>query len=679
MLSALIEDENLVEPLDIQQAYVHFSDEVMDLQVVEKFLGAVELRYLQEPGKPFDPTRIRSNLRILEGFGSELHKEKFNRLTNEVRHGIKNWISALSARDRTIGPFHIRQYCDDPAHRIEPIVYSALTRFYREVEPTPDCQSKFDVAITRLFSRCPEPPFREMLIEREDLVDQIAALFEGWDFGENKSVKAGHPALVTAKLDDFQREALGLADYSDLLSSDLFDRLRTFKRKLGSLYFHPEIAAAAVDCNIAVGNTFNRLLSQANEAVTQKFGEGRDLAGAFYDSSPDAEQHVRSILSELRQELGEENGTFESDTATLEEMVGLVCEGAHQQKSVSRAANGNRTNSTNPDGSEPALPTAQKRLEKVFFALSQPEPDLTSIRRHAEQFGAMAGIDLKDFIGDPSDPNDHLCRNVFGVLLWIEELCESELNAPGEMSKKLKEELHRLLRKSEEFSEQLDYLVRENTAQAQNRLLIVSNRLLESRLKLKRGIARFTRKNLEAAVVQPVSETERLETVQRKPGRVRGFWSGSMNRWLAAATVLVCLASAGIYYFDQVMSRSLPVARDVELLDVSRLPMGSHLKQGLSKDGIMMLTAKQSWARLSAEEQKKNLEDLLEFPTKTKVSAVMITDEMGRVLGNGTKEGTKILGKVQVADSGADTEKKENSEDPKASEETSNRESLQTP
>lgn len=650
MPSMLIDEIELVEPLEIQQAFVFYSDEVMDLQMVDNFLTAVERRYLQNADQPYDPSRIRSHLRFLESLSGELPIEKFNRILSDVRSGIAEWMTSLEDRDSQIQAFHLRQYCDEPGRKVEPVVYSALTRFYRELPASPSNQSKFDLAVTRLFSKTQDPPFREMLIERDDLVEQIAALFEGWDLYKPRKKESGHASLVAAKLDDFQREAQALADYKELFGSDLFDRLRAFKRKLGGLYVHPSIAAAAVECNITVGNAFNEVLTNANSKATEKVSEGVDLAGAFYDASPGAESVISEILSDLRLKSAEAIDSEDSESASVEDILALVCEGPGSGwEPVADPKNKRDPEAAIDAPAKPTVPTAQKRLERFFFALSQPEPEVATIRKHVSRFAGLSDIDLQDFIGKPEDPNDHLCRNVLGVLLWIEELCENELNTKGEMSSSLRDELHRLLRRSEEFSEQLDYLIRENSAASQSRLLIVSNNLLESRLKLKRGIARFTRRNLEKAV------EERPEPVVEVEERATPFAitvAGPTNRWLIAATLLVSLVSGAIYFIDQQMGQFIPVAKDVELLDVERLPQGEHLSQGFKKGGLMMITAKDSWTSLSEEEQKQNLEDLRSFPTKTAVSTVMITDTSGRMLGDSSSEGTRILGKLQFADAG---------------------------
>jgi hypothetical protein len=503
-----------------------------------------------------------------------------------------------------------------------------------------------------------------MLIEREDLKAQIEALFEGWDHSTPARRSSAHAVLVAAKLDDFQREAESLREYAELQRSGIFDRLRAFKRKLGDLYFEPEITAAAVECNIVVGNVFNRLLASANEKLGERVTEGLDVAGAFYDAAPGSEQYVTEIPSELRGEPAEnESAGGSGGKATVNDLLELVCEGTGLERRDRDSESGPRDpeRTKTSEAASHSLPCAQKRLEPLFFTLSQPQPDLAALRDHMRKFADIDEIDLKDFIGRPEDPSDHLCRNVLGVVLWVEELCEHELNQKGEMSSGLKDELHRLLRKSEEFSEQLDYLVRENSSTTNNnRLLIVSNKLLEARLKLKRGIARFTRRNLAPA---PAPEALRVETVVEEVHPVTAprfeITNGRTSPWLIGATLLVCVVSGIIYLIDQQMGSFIPVPKDVEILDVRRLPMGEHMQQAFRKNGLVFITAKSSWAQMPEEDQRQNLQELIEYPSKTKVTKVMITDGMGRILGDVSPEGTRILGKVQIADSNPTVEPQE--------------------
>jgi hypothetical protein len=131
MFTQTVDEISFVDPFEIQQAIVNFGDEVSDLQVFENFLAAVERRYLRESGPQFDNSRLKTNLKLLQGFSGELHHQKFNRHIGEIREGIRNWICELQQRDAGIAAYNVRRYCDDPSRKIEPIVYSALTRFYR--------------------------------------------------------------------------------------------------------------------------------------------------------------------------------------------------------------------------------------------------------------------------------------------------------------------------------------------------------------------------------------------------------------------------------------------------------------------------------------------------------------------------------------------------------------------
>lgn len=650
MPSTLIQDLDLVEPLEIQHAFVFLSDEVTDLQVVDNFLLALERRYLQETAPRFDPVRVRSTLRVLEGFSGELHVEKFNDLLSEVKSGIDKWKSSLETRDSAIHAYHIRQFCDEPGRMVQPMVYSALTRFYRGLSSSAESQSKFDLAITRLFAKSPNPPYREMLIDRDDLSEQIGALFEGWDLEGTARRSSPHSSLLIAKLDDFQREALSLANYEELLRSDLFDRLRAFKRKLGPLYRQPDIAAAAIECNIAVGNSFNRLLNKANNPVHEKLNEGIDLAEAFYDASPRAEEYISDILFDVRKGSSEGDEKQGQKSASVEDILSLVCEGPDTWRDSDQSRRGRSGSAKSSSSADP--PIVQKRLEPVFRALSKPEPDLSVMRGHMARFGGLKDIDIADFIRNPEDPNEHLCRNVLGVMFWIEELCDNELNKSGKMTSALRDDLHRLLRKSEEFSEQLDYLVRENADESLNRLLIVSNRLLDARLKLKRGIARFTRRNIGQVVRDPAAAEADLPEIV--PPKFAVAAAGPTNRWIIATMLVITLLSVGLYFFDKQVHQIIPVASDVEFMDVNRLPGGEHFSQALQKNGVMVLTAKQSWSRLPVEEQRAKLEALKKLPTSVSTKEVMVTDESGRMLGDSSAKGTRVIGELKFADSGKD-------------------------
>ena len=71
--------------------------------------------------------------------------------------------------------------------------------------------------------------------------------------------------------------------FEELINNKLFDRFREFKRGLGQRFFDPEIVAASIECNLAVGNAFNTLLGNANENLSSKLISTFDFAEAFHD------------------------------------------------------------------------------------------------------------------------------------------------------------------------------------------------------------------------------------------------------------------------------------------------------------------------------------------------------------------------------------------------------------
>jgi hypothetical protein len=200
-----------------------------------------------------------------------------------------------------------------------------------------------------------------------------------------------------------------------------------------------------------------------------------------------------------------------------------------------------------------------------------------------------------------------------------------------------------LLQRVQSFTEQLEELVEISDQTVQNRLLIVSNKLLETRLKLERNIVRFTNHHLGRAKV-PVMETEAvsLSPVTERDSIKRA--KPRFNRWLMAATFLVALLCGGAFVLAEQMSGAIPLPKDVEEINVAELPKGEHLHIAHRQSSTLFVSSKESWKSLSAEEKRENLQNLLNYPAKTKLNSVIIIAPDGLPLGDISPDEINIFG-----------------------------------
>ncbi len=256
-------------------------DEISCLEVVEFILSAVEREQLRIAPSSYDTVPIKQErkkfLDVVENSDGPLSPEAGKALRKE----IERWNSVLLERDSGISTTALRRFCED--NHLSSKVLVALARFYRNLTFSEIVRSKFDLIVTRLFSRDLPNSKREMAFERDDLIVSLNELYSEWssipvyaDSNEDSEL-----ILAAFKFEDFIEEAKKAHSIDELLTSGYFKRLKSFKRKTGENFFSPLLVASAIECNISVGNQYVSLIAKEkkrkeNKKIGERFGQSHD-------------------------------------------------------------------------------------------------------------------------------------------------------------------------------------------------------------------------------------------------------------------------------------------------------------------------------------------------------------------------------------------------------------------
>jgi hypothetical protein len=89
-----------------------------------------------------------------------------------------------------------------------------------------------------------------------------------------------------------------------------------------------------------------------------------------------------------------------------------------------------------------------------------------------------------------------------------------------------------------------------------------------------------------------------------------------------------------VYITNQSFTATANRAMNVEYLNVVSLPDGRYIKSAVRQHNKLTITAKDEWAMRTAEEQKATLRKLFSVKSKEKVDFILVTDGLGRPLGN---------------------------------------------
>jgi hypothetical protein len=504
--------------------------EAVRLRVVERFLSEVERRLLNASPRIFDVERVRTALQILKTLTPEDDIEEFLEAEFRLDQEFHLWRTLIEERDRSIETHHFRRFCDSATPPLGEAIYRALADFYRRLDPTPSVLSKFDLVMTRLFSAIGEDGRRTLTCPREQLSKEVGKILgiRGYVPGSATNIEA-----AVATIDLFTAEALELTDFESLVHSKIFDRYRDFKRDLEEVFFHPEIVAAAIDCNITVGTVFKELLAAADEKLGERLTLDVDLPGVLHDPSPDARAHV-SELFQVFFGIDEDDidEAVEDDLGFLEMLLAATSVGEVEGDA---------------GGSDEAGVSAQDRLAPFLKTLTLERPDPRLLREQIDRFEEMRLLDLDDFLYKQDGSPDPLCRRVLGLILWSSEFRANELRQRRELSESTQQEAMALLRKAEDLAMLLRAEIDESDAWNANRILSVLNTLLESRIRFERSIVKYTSRNLAALPVSsaPAKTSQAAPTSSPQPAEPL------VNKWLIAAIVLVLLLSGILYIVSQ--------------------------------------------------------------------------------------------------------------------------------
>ncbi len=254
--------------------------EVSSLQMVEHVITGVEREYLKLIPKPFDDFNAKKALSTFLNTSDAGSSEEHATAEYNLMHETESWCTALAVRDREVPVSALRQYCERSRPALSSQALLSLGRFYRNLPYSEQVRSKFDFVITRLFSRAVGQEKRVCLFKREEMLGHINTLYSDWSSIPLYAVDEDDSKVMLTALsfEDLAIEAENAASFDQLIESDFFGRLRMFKESIAELFYAPQVAAAAIDCNIRIGNAYVELIDRErqkldSDSLRLKYGE----------------------------------------------------------------------------------------------------------------------------------------------------------------------------------------------------------------------------------------------------------------------------------------------------------------------------------------------------------------------------------------------------------------------
>ncbi|MGI8469249.1 MAG: hypothetical protein ACR2N3_12435 [Pyrinomonadaceae bacterium] len=238
-------------------------EEVSSLQMVEHILSGVERDQMKIVPQSYDNISVSKALHEFLQVSKNSNSPENASAEFKLMQETESWYSALAFRDKNILPAHLRRYCETTRPVLSAQALTSLARFYRNAPYSESNRSKFDMVVTRLFSREVDKDERELAFGYNEIIQHLSELYADWSSVSLYATDDDTKILaIIQKFEDFVNEAEAAASFEELVKSDFFNRLRAFKETTGENFYAPSVAAMIIDCNIRVGNIYVELLNK---------------------------------------------------------------------------------------------------------------------------------------------------------------------------------------------------------------------------------------------------------------------------------------------------------------------------------------------------------------------------------------------------------------------------------
>ena len=601
-------------------------DYAKTLEIVQRILAGVEKAILSSIPQKYDVEPAFNVGRDLKQAIKERETKRIAEAEDHLSNELYLWHLSLITRDQNIQPYHLRRFCDGTYVHLDPPSFQALTRFYRSLPHTESVQSKYDFSVTRLFSTLAGNDQRKLRVGGKRLVESLTKMSDVWQTDRPLPlVTADEIAAAVDGLRAFIAEANGaINEFEELISSDLSNRIRRFKRELGEVFYEPRVTAAAIECNVALANKFSALLTGECEQIREAPDVCRDLVNILVDPSINATAAERFDETELAK--------LEHQAQSNERMSQVL--------RLLRLSNSYHETKTSASSENADLP-ADLPLTLSNLAEDDANKEIISELLRTQLSAERQSLDPVNFLAPLVEPlSSHVDerevrRNSLSLILWSERLLRSKLN-DNQIDESTEAELSEKMPKMQQTDSDLRLLISQARAGSQLRavdqLLHISNHLLQARLKLQSVLVQRA-----AELARQKLGTDEVEVQEQAPKRVSSL---RKNKALAVAAIVILMVCAGLVFKALNDRSNAAVSRrdkEVQMLNVKDLPGSEMLVNARTRRDLLVGVVSKKWETASDQEKTDELKALLRFGKPMGVLTVMLVDSSGSQMGSASE------------------------------------------
>jgi hypothetical protein len=312
----------------VQTRYGVLSDRLKATWTMQQFVSGVFAHVLRQQVTPgVDLMELYGAIRPVAAMLKVEWVAAASSALDEVEAGLSVATRELLEEDGRIGPSIVRRFFERLRKQDESLI-EYLIRFYLYAGAVEgDRRDKLDFLFTRLgedFDAARgEFVMRDSLELRQRVIPMVA-------LRRLDEPPAEEVVRLIRAVRSMREDVASTGEFDDLVERNLLKDARTFKHRVGDLYFHPDVLLAVIDMNVATKNRFHRLYRTEEQKLlidADKLMEhGTAIARNFGDSNPALVDEIARFrdLREQFEQLRNQSNVKHDLVARLKESMSTI-------------------------------------------------------------------------------------------------------------------------------------------------------------------------------------------------------------------------------------------------------------------------------------------------------------------------------------------------------------------
>jgi hypothetical protein len=278
----------VAESLSLQKRYERISDRLKAAWTSHQFVSGTYRHFLAAP-LPYnvDFTRIYDRVRDLTTTMEDRRLVATIAAVTDLEDALDRVTRYLLAADDAISPSLLRRFFEK-LKRQEDTIIEYLIKFYLYADAVEaDRRDKLDFLFTRLGEDFNAQRGEFSVRESLELRQQIIALVSLLNVATAPRDEVIHVIRAVRSMRDDIATAV---KFDDLTERNLLKDARTFKHRVGDLFFDPDVLLSIIELNVAAKNRFLRLYRGEEQRIVEDSAKlmehGDAIERNFGDANP---------------------------------------------------------------------------------------------------------------------------------------------------------------------------------------------------------------------------------------------------------------------------------------------------------------------------------------------------------------------------------------------------------